>query len=131
MFIMGKALRMEGEETCGKSLQLTLKFIVTLRLLLKIKTIEKQQQIKLSNLFLDLSKLNGQNILSLSCPSYVILLQKIFFLNKKFQSVTMKFFIEKSGYKMLKISLMQFHSKKFHLTFKKKRFPKTQMIQRE
>ena len=33
----------------------------------------------------------------------------------------MKLFIEKLvGYKMLKISLMQFHSKKFHLTFKKK-----------
>ena len=46
----------------------------------------------------------------------------------------MKLFIEKLvGYKMLKISLMQFHSKKFHLTFKKKKkwFPETQMIQRE
>ena len=44
----------------------------------------------------------------------------------------MKLFIEKLvGYKMLKISLTQFHSKKFHLTLKKKRFPETQMMQRE
>ena len=114
---MGKALHMEGEEICGQSPQLTLKFTVTLRLLLKIKTIEKQQQMKLSNLSLDLSKY-FIIIMPILCDTTKI----FFFLNKKFQSVTMKLFIEKLvGYKMLKISLTQFNSKKFHLTLKKKK----------